>query len=236
MQPHPSLQHVAKQSVAKWKATKVVPRLDASSSPLYRTLAAQCAANVWVDDAAAQTCMCCGAPFADSFASSGRHHCRLLGTLVCDGCSTKRAVLPPLKATDKLRVCDAAYNMVRGLHTRAEEEAATSAAAAAARDENRAKLRAANAEAAEAAARDELMKGGSGAGGRSGGAGAAPSKRVAGANAAAGEAVDALRERGEKLGILGDKVADLGREAEDFAAQVRKLREKAEKQAGWFPF
>ena len=108
----------------------------------------------------------------------------------------------------------------------------------AARDENRAKLRAANAEAAEAAARDELLKGGSGAGGRSGGggAGAAPSKQVAGANAAAGEAVDALRERGEKLGILGDKVADLAREAEDFAAQARKLREKAEKQAGWFPF
>ena len=137
-----------------------VPRLDASSSPLYRTLAAQCAANVWVDDAAASSCMCCGAPFADSFASSGRHHCRLLGTLVCDACSTKRAVLPPLKATDKLRVCDAAYNMVRGCTRGRRRRRRRRRRAVAARDENRAKLRAANAEAAEAAARDELLKGG----------------------------------------------------------------------------
>ena len=27
--------------------------------------------------------MCCGLPFTDSFASSGRHHCRLLGIVVC---------------------------------------------------------------------------------------------------------------------------------------------------------
>ena len=48
------------------------------------------------------------------------------------------------------------------------------------------------------------------------------------------EACSALRERGEKLGVLGARVEDLGKEAEDFHDMARQLRKQAERNARWF--
>ena len=48
------------------------------------------------------------------------------------------------------------------------------------------------------------------------------------------EALNALHERGEKLGILGDKVAALGDEAESFHDMAKKLRQQYSKNPlGW---
>jgi len=59
--------------------------------------------------------MCCGTRFAQlaGLFDSGKHHCRLLGLLVCSGCSAHRAVLKAGEAP--ARVCDAAHSMLRTL-------------------------------------------------------------------------------------------------------------------------
>ena len=62
----------------------------------------------------------------------------------------------------------------------------------------------------------------------------AAQREAAGAAGAAHEAMDALRERGEKIGVLNERVADLGKEAEDFFTQAKKIRQQAERSSRWF--
>ena len=65
---------------------------------------------------------------------------------------------------------------------------------------------------------------------------AAAASNVDSAGAAANEAVNALHQRGEKLGILGERVAKMEQEAQEFHDMARKMREQAERNSKWFPF
>jgi len=234
---------VGKQSGGAFKTNRVVPTLKPSGHVLYKKLYKQLGAN-WVDDAAAPACMACARQFTEVYR---RHHCRLLGIVVCGDCSAKRAVLPGLQAS-AVRVCDAAFNVV--LLLAAEGEAAASnekKVSSAARQ--MAEVEAAEAEAErkafgtlppkQAAERNELLGGGGGGGAPRGSASAGSSGAQrggakCGAAGAMGEAMNALNERGEKLNSLGNKVDDLGREAEDFASMATQIRKNAERNAGWF--
>ena len=238
---HPSLSHVARSSAAKGKADKGAPRLEpVASSKLSAMVHAQLGA-AWVEDSKTAACMACGAAFTNM---TRRHHCRMLGIVVCDACSTRRAVLPG-QGSGGARVCDAAFNVVLHLGRLAQrydvqEETARRARAArealeeqdeAARvEQQRMELLQAGA-AARAAARSVA-----GASSSSSAATSAASRHrdVGAAQGAMHEACSALHERGEKLGVLGARVEDLGKEAEDFFTMARKMRQQAEKNSRWF--
>ena len=248
-QVHPSLLHVAKATAAKVRAEgKDVPRLQpVAHSALSANVHAQLGAH-WVEDKTVTHCMGCAAAFTSMVR---RHHCRMLGIVVCDACSSRRAVLPSAHGTGGVRVCDAAFNVVRhlgrlaqryDLHTGAEktEEARR------AHEFLAAEMQTLDETARLAANRAELLRGGgaggagsssSSSGGAGGGSGSSSSSaRATKAACAAHEAVDALHERGEKLGMLNDKVAAMGDEAESFADMAKKLRQQAEKSSRWLPF
>ena len=241
---HPALLHVAKQSAARFKADRTgTLRLQPVANSLSDMVHAQLGSS-WVEDAKVNACMACAAPFTNAVR---RHHCRLFGIVVCDVCSTRRALLPG-QGTNGVRVCDPAYNIIRYLGRLA---AAHDAAATKARQEKEAaeeaKRREVAAQRKAAAERDELLGGdqAAGAGSRAGGAStstraptgkAAAASNVDSAGAAANEAVNALHQRGEKLGILGERVAKMEQEAQEFHDMARKMREQAERNSKWFPF
>lgn len=239
---HPSVRLIATQSATRRKGDRSVPKLEPCSSALYRMLTAQLG-SVWVDDTAAPQCMACARRFTDYHR---RHHCRVLGVVVCDDCSSRRAHLGEHKpagtaapSSSAVRVCDAAFNIVRQLQATAEEERVAHA-----KQREEARVHAAFVAQEEAEKRAQLLGDGRAAGtsrpaGQPGGGhdarhGAKQQAAATGAASAAHEAMDALHERGEKLGVLNDRVAELGREAEDFLSSARKLREQAERSSRWF--
>ena len=274
-QPHPSVQLVAQQSKAKRKADKHVPQLRPSSSPLYNMVARQIEHVVWVADDDAMACMACGAPFSEMVR---RHHCRVLGIVVCDHCSSKRAALPADGAAEEglprssslfgaltgrsgVRVCDAAFNMIKSLESGEGGAAASKPAVTAVGSAATAVTSAASAappqqrcggaargattapparpESREDATRRELL--GPSTTKRAASSGSSQRTRhqqaeARGAASAASEALDSLHERGEKLRNLDDKMSHLANEAEDFFANARKLRQQAEKNSKWLPF
>lgn len=50
--------------------------------------------------------MVCGDPFVSSMLSSGKHHCRKCGSVVCQSCSNERRPIPLLGYKEPVRVCD----------------------------------------------------------------------------------------------------------------------------------
>ena len=249
-----TLLQVAKAAAAKLKATKTVPSLQpVPNSRLSSMVHAQLGAQ-WVEDSKVSSCMSCGVTFATTIR---RHHCRLLGLVVCDSCSTKRVILPG-QGSSGVRVCDAAYNMVLYLGRLAIEydqhdEVAKRARAAKAKQEEVARVEEAkkellqkaqerrsattNSSTSPAVSSTRRSTGGSSSASSSSAAAAAAARSTSGAaKSAASEAMNALHERGEKLGVLGDKIADLGDEAEQFHDMARKIRMQAEKQSKWLPF
>lgn len=247
-QPHASLLHVAKLTAAKLKADKTVPRLQPVAGALSDAVHAQLGAS-WVEDSKTLNCMACTAPFTNLVR---RHHCRMLGIVVCDACSSRRAVLPG-QGTSGVRVCDAALSIVKHLSHLAskydhhEGVALTEQAARKARmADEAARVEAARTELLQAGQAAREVAGGGTASARArassravvGGSSSASmgGKAVSGAASAANEAMMALHERGDKLDLLGDKVDKLGQESEDFFDMARKMRMKAEKQSKWSPF
>ena len=59
---------------------------------------------------------------------------------------------------------------------------------------------------------------------------------MTGAAGACGEAMNALRERGEKLETLHAGMAKMSDEAESLFETARKIREKNEQNSRWLPF
>ena len=240
---HASLSHVARSSAAKAKADKGAPRLEpVASSKLSAMVHAQLGA-AWVEDSRTVACMACGAAFTNMIR---RHHCRMLGIVVCDSCSTRRAVLPG-QGSGGARVCDAAFNVVLHLGRLAQRydvQEETARKARAAREALEEQDEAARVEQqrmellqAGAAARAAKRSSTAAAASSSSSAAASTASRHRDVGAAQGmmhEACSALRERGEKLGVLGARVEDLGKEAEDFHDMARQLRKQAERNARWF--
>ena len=136
--------------------TLAVPRLQpVAGSRLSQQVHAQLGAS-WVEDASTSACMACATPFSNMVR---RHHCRVMGIVVCDSCSLRRAVLPG-QGSSGARVCDAAFNMVRHLGRLAEKydaDATTAAKARAAREQHQAKEAAKEEAARVEAARAELL-------------------------------------------------------------------------------
>lgn len=62
-------------------------------------------AAVWVPDNDAPKCMRCSGKFT---VINRRHHCRKCGAVVCNGCSSKKYLLPA-QSKKPLRVCDNCY-------------------------------------------------------------------------------------------------------------------------------
>ena len=48
----------------------------------------------------------CGDPFISSMLSSGKHHCRKCGSVICQSCSNERRPIPLLGYKEPVRVCD----------------------------------------------------------------------------------------------------------------------------------
>mmetsp|Transcript_31094 Transcript_31094/g.99385 ORF Transcript_31094/g.99385 Transcript_31094/m.99385 type:complete len:850 (-) Transcript_31094:267-2816(-) len=113
LQPHTAALEAVRRGAALFKSSRSTPRLVAGSRHALAVRASAAAAAGWAADASAELCAACGRPFAEvaGLLDSGKHHCRLLGLLVCDGCSTKRALLRPNEPA--VRVCDAAFAMLR---------------------------------------------------------------------------------------------------------------------------
>ncbi|KAL1529749.1 hypothetical protein AB1Y20_000685 [Prymnesium parvum] len=241
LQTHPSVRHIAAQSAAKRKADKAQPRLERGRGTLYDTTIGHME-TVWVEDHSVAHCMACSRKFTEFVR---RHHCRVMGIVVCDDCSGKRAHLgehtpagASAPSTSAVRVCDAAFNVVRYLQLEAEEH---QAALQKQREEARVHQAFVEQEQAELTRAqlglDAAAKGkpaASKANTKASATAQAHGGAAHGATSAAHEAMDALKERGEKLGVLNERVAELGRDAEDFFSTARKLREQAEKSSRWF--
>ena len=258
---HPSILHVARAAATRFKAEgKEVPRLQpVANSALSASVHAQLGAG-WVDDKTAAGCMACGTAFTSMVR---RHHCRLLGIVVCDVCSSRRAVLPS-QGVGGVRVCDAAFNVVKHLGRLADRYDLSTGASKAEearrmqqqQQQQQHEERGLDVAARVAKARTELLQAGAaaraacglgssrGAGSSSNGSStAAPANAARAAGARGGKAaaemhetMDALRERGERLNQLGDKVSALGDEAESFADMAKQLRKQAQKNSRWLPF
>lgn len=227
---HPSVVHVAKQTAAKYKAEKAVPRLQPAGGALSEMVHAQLG-QAWVEDGKVSACMACSTAFSSTLR---RHHCRLLGIVVCEACSFKRVTLPG-QGSGGVRVCDAAFSITRHLGRLADAQDAAAAQGRAAAPPEAAT--AAQKAGIAAATRQELLGGGEGGAAVAGGERSRGQAKQASAGvSAAHEAMNALHERGEKLGTLNDRAAQMGNEAEDFHAMAKKLRQQAEKQARWLPF
>ena len=212
----------ARNATSKLRADRTVPELKASSHPMYFAKM-QMLNRAWAEDSSASSCSACARTFTD-FAR--RHHCRLSGALVCDACSSRRAILPCTSSGQStVRVSDSSYNIIRMLSQVADEERV--------KDEQ-ATIRASPLP-GEAHQRAELL----------GESGVSQSRTLAPPGASAGksqasenvrEALDALRQRGEKLEQLGDKMDRFRNEAEEFGDLARQLRMREERNARWFPF
>lgn len=113
LQPHPAALEASRRGAALSKSSRTPPRLVPGSRHALAVRASAAAAAGWAADTSAELCAACGRPFEKlgGLLGSGRHHCRLLGLLVCDACSTKRAVIKSNEPA--VRVCDAAYAMLR---------------------------------------------------------------------------------------------------------------------------
>lgn len=81
---------VASQGCAAYKSRKTLDKPPPSSAALYAFLLQLSESERWAEDASAATCEACSARFTEF---TRRHHCRLLGLVVCDSCSGRRA--PP---------------------------------------------------------------------------------------------------------------------------------------------
>ena len=234
-QQHTAVRLIAKQGCATFKARKALEAPPPSSAPLYAHLLQLSQEGRWTEDASTPSCQTCSVRFTDF---TRRHHCRLLGIVVCDACSGRRACLP-ISATNggggQQRVSDVAFNMLS--HYLSVQHA--QARASAAEEKEKAQR---SSETSTNEARKSLLGmlspggGASKPGGkqRASGSDTQTQKTAASAAAGAGEAMAALHVRGEKLQELGRKVGDLGKDAEDFAAMARQIRQRAEKNSRWF--
>jgi len=63
-------------------------------------------APVWTPDTDVASCPLCHDHFTALFR---RHHCRKCGMVVCGSCSKHKVMVPSVKATKKVRVCDSCY-------------------------------------------------------------------------------------------------------------------------------
>lgn len=61
----------------------------------------------WQPNEDAEACAVCKAEFVGGLVSSGKHHCRRCGMVVCQGCSQQRLPLPSRGHPLPVRVCDA---------------------------------------------------------------------------------------------------------------------------------
>lgn len=68
-------------------------------------------APTWVPDGETNQCMRCRKGKFTTL--NRRHHCRKCGFVVCNGCSTKRAVIP-YQSSKPIRVCDSCYDSIQG--------------------------------------------------------------------------------------------------------------------------
>jgi hypothetical protein len=60
-------------------------------------------APVWIPDIESSSCMRCDEPFT---VISRKHHCRKCGYVVCDRCSSNKAIVHSVDRINKVRVCD----------------------------------------------------------------------------------------------------------------------------------
>jgi hypothetical protein len=100
---------MALSNPALWAAVSAGQIVDTSErKPLSTTVGLP--KHLWQQDAEAPTCsmMMCGKEFHRFFQK--KHHCRMCGRVVCDGCSSGRRSVLPEKVSAKsldVRVCDA---------------------------------------------------------------------------------------------------------------------------------
>ncbi|KAL3904951.1 MAG: hypothetical protein SGPRY_011094 [Prymnesium sp.] len=103
-QPHPMVQHVARQAEATRAADPRVPQLMlCQNNSLYSRLAAQLASP--------PASIPPGAPCSACGSKRGGRRCALLGIPTCESCCSKRAFLNDKGQRESL-VCDAAFNML----------------------------------------------------------------------------------------------------------------------------
>lgn len=62
----------------------------------------------WVVNDDVDTCMVCHQPFYEKM-TTGKHHCRACGNIVCNPCSTGRAVVAEAESIGPARVCNQCY-------------------------------------------------------------------------------------------------------------------------------
>jgi hypothetical protein len=65
--------------------------------------------KLWLEDTSAKKCYLCNKPFVDGI-TTGKHHCRNCGKIVCGSCSSKKYKFSGNLFGD--RVCDLCYNCV----------------------------------------------------------------------------------------------------------------------------
>eukprot|EP00736_Rhodelphis_marinus_P013191 Rmarinus@m.7163 len=191
---------------------------------------------MWVDDSSSNTCTLCEAPFTTTFR---RHHCRMCGALVCANCHGKKFLLGQTISKDGLvtnnppvasAVCDGCFNFLY-LNNPERLPRAKSVQKQKGESDDERRLR-------EEKERDLLL----------------PPKSKVEIEADAIQdfdnclkEADAARtknimeenkrkmlEQQEKLRHIADRSEVMRNEANDFAANCRKLREQQQKNASWF--
>mmetsp|Transcript_14230 Transcript_14230/g.43153 ORF Transcript_14230/g.43153 Transcript_14230/m.43153 type:complete len:436 (-) Transcript_14230:433-1740(-) len=213
------VQRAAAVAEAAYAEAEHVPRIDVPAQ-LPHPLRLLCAhpANHWELDALAPACTHCAQPFTEGHR---RHHCRLTGRVVCAACSSKRASLGWVDSGRPCRVSDAAYNALITAESISHG--------------SRADLPPAKDQSSAGDARAHLGLGTQTATQRrrscaAGSAGEGPDD----AAGAAGEALEALHQRGQQLTHLGERVDAMQREAESFYDRARQVRKQAERNSRWF--
>jgi len=69
-------------------------------------------APVWMNDGESDACVRCGRQFTTLFR---RHHCRNCGLLVCNRCSSRKAVVPKVDPNRISRVCDDCFKKLNAI-------------------------------------------------------------------------------------------------------------------------